>query len=482
MARVGRAFIFASSERYISLLINLSTTAILSRLLTPAEFGIVIIGFAVAAIADGVRELSAATYVVQAPTINRSVLRTVFTVNAGLTLLIAATLFALATPLSHFYGLPRLEDFLRVFTLGFALGPVASPIGALMVRDMEFGRLTAAVLVVNLFTAAASIVFALRGLSFMSLAWAYVVSNAVSSIIYPAFLRDWTGFGLSLAAWREVLKFGVFGGATRLLYVVNDNINYLVLGRFISPAGIGLLYRGGMIASFPERVLLGGAGAVALPAFSEQVRNGVPLGPIYVRSIENITAVYWPATIVIGALAYPIVAIFLGDQWRKSAVYAQIFAGALLFNAPTTLNYPVQVASGAIRHTSSLALFHVLVSITTIAIVAPYGPLMIAWSFWLIMPINVAASVWLVSRVAPFSVSDFVRALCRSWLVTLATAFGPLVVVAISGTFDLPLRRAFMAVLLAASGWVIAMKLTGHPLLEQSLGYFSRIRARLSAS
>ena len=306
----------------------------------------------------------------------------------------------------------------------------------------------------------------MRGFSFMSLAWAYVVSNAASSIVYPAFLRDWGGFGFSLTAWREVLKFGVFGGATRLLYLANDNINYLVLARFISPAEIGLLFRGGMIASFPERTLLGGAGAVALPAFSEQVRNGASLGPIYVRSIENITAVYWPATIVIGALAYPIVAIFLGGQWREPAVYVQIFAGALLFNAPNTLNYPVQVASGAISHTTPLALFHVLVSITTIALAAPFGPLMIAWSFWLIMPINVAASVWLVSRVAPFSVSDFARALCRSALVTLATASGPLLVVAITGTFDLPVLRALVAALLAAFAWLIAMKLTDHPLME----------------
>ena len=481
MARVARAFIFASSERYFGVLITLGTTAILSRLLTPGEFGIVIIGFAAAAIADGIRDLSASTYVVQAPVIDRAILRTVFTVNAGLTFVIAAALFAMAAPLSYFYRLPQLDDFFRVFALGFALGPIASPISALMMRDMQFGRRSAAGLLVTILNSAASIVFALKGLSFMSLAWAYVVSTTASSIIYPAFRRDWGGFGLSLIAWREVLKFGVFGGATRLLYLLNDNINYLVVGRFISPAEIGLLFRGGMIASFPERILLGGAGAVALPAFSEQVRNGAPLGPIYVRSIENLTAVYWPATVVVGALAYPIVAIFLGDQWRESAMYAQIFAGALLFNAPNTLNYPVQVASGAIRHTTPLALFHVIVSITAIAIAARYGPLMIAWSFWLIMPINVAASVWLVSRVAPFSMSDFVRGLFRSGLVTLATASGPLLVVAISGTFDLPVLRALMAGVLAATAWLIAMKLLDHPLLDQSLVYFSRIRARFSA-
>ena len=129
MARVARAFIFASSERYIVVLINLGTTAILSRPLTPGEFGIVIVGFAAAAISDGVRDLSASTYVVQAPAIDRTILRTVFTVNAGLTLLIAAALYALAASLSHFYRLPRLDDFFRLFALGFALGPVASTIG-----------------------------------------------------------------------------------------------------------------------------------------------------------------------------------------------------------------------------------------------------------------------------------------------------------------------------------------------------------------
>lgn len=81
MARTARAFVLASGERYASLVINLVATAVLSRLLTPAEFGLVAIGFAAAALMEGIREFSAANYLVQAQELTRDALRTVFTID-----------------------------------------------------------------------------------------------------------------------------------------------------------------------------------------------------------------------------------------------------------------------------------------------------------------------------------------------------------------------------------------------------------------
>jgi O-antigen/teichoic acid export membrane protein len=478
MARIARAFAFASMERYLALVINLGATAILSRILTPAEFGVVVIGFAAAAIADGVRELSASSYVVQAQTLTKDSLRTVFTVNTGLTLVIALAFYVLATPLSHFYQLPHIDDFFHVYALGFALGPIASPITALLTREMQFGRRAFGIVAVALINAGASIVLALQGWSSMSFAWAYVISNAASSLIYPFLHRDWSFFGFNLSSWREVLKFGLFGGATRLLYLANDNLTYLIMGRFIGPAQIALLFRGGMVATFPDRILLGGAGTVALPAFSEQARKGEQLGPLYVRALEIITAAYWPALVCIGALAYPIIAVFLGSQWSESAIYAQIFVGALFFNAPTTLNYPIQVASGGIRHTTSLALFQVVVSLAVMVLAAPYGPLAVAWSLWISVPINVAASIWLVSRIAPFSFADLARGLMRSAAVAIGTAIGPLLVLTIAGTPNIGLASAAISLVLAGLGWLAALRLVNHPLLAEGLVYLNRLRAR----
>lgn len=53
-------------------------------------------------------------------------------------------------------------------------------------------------------------------------------------------------FGFSTHSWRAVLSFGAFGGATRLINIVSENAAYLIMGRYLTPSGIGLIHRAGM--------------------------------------------------------------------------------------------------------------------------------------------------------------------------------------------------------------------------------------------
>lgn len=473
-----RAFALATGERYASVLINLVATIVLARLLTPAEFGIVVIGLSASALVGALSELGAPSYIVQAPTLDREAVRTVFTINAALTLALAVALYLAAGPLARFYDLPPLADFLRVFALGMGFGPIWAPASALLARDLSFGRKSAASVAVTLANSLLSVVLAMRGLSHMSFAWAFVASNALAAVLYPIVARDASPYGLSLSRWRAVSSFGLFSGATRLLSVLGENAIFLIMGRFVAPGGIGLLYRAGMLLTFPDRILLGAASAVALPAFSATVRtNRAEVGETYVQAVELLSAVHWPAIALIGLLAHPLILLFLGPQWIEAATYVQIMACAALFNAPMSLNYPIQVATGAIRSTTILALFQGLTALACVLVAAPHGAEAIAWSVWISTPVNVMASVWLVRRVAPFSLARLGAGLWRSALATLAAAAPPLAIVALHGGFDLGLPASAAAVGLAGLAWAAALWLTRHPLLAKGLEFAQRLRA-----
>jgi O-antigen/teichoic acid export membrane protein len=478
MARTARAFVLASGERYASLVINLVATAILSRLLTPAEFGLVAIGFATAALMESIREFSAANYLVQAQELTRDALRTVFTINIGLMLVSAGLLFVFAEPLAELYHLPALTDFLRVLALGLLLSPTAAPVSALLTRELAFARKGSAVVAVALLNATASILFALQGLSHMSFAWAYVLSNAFSTLLYPLLLNERSMYGFSIRSWRTVLRFGAFGGGARLINIISENAAYLIMGRHLTPGGIGLIYRAGMIASFPDRVLLGGVGAVALPLFSHAARTGIPMGSAYVRGVEIITGVHWPALVAICVLAHPIVLLLLGPQWVEAALYVRLITVAAAFTGLSYLVYPLLTASGAIHQTTALAFFNMVVTLTGITVAAPYGPVPMLASLWVSGLVNAVAAVWLAWRVAPFAPADFASRLVRSALVAFGAAIGPLALVAAQGwRFDISFAVGAGALVLSGIGWLAALKATNHPVLGEAIGLISRTRA-----
>jgi O-antigen/teichoic acid export membrane protein len=88
----------------------------------------------------------------------------------------------------------------------------------------------------------------------------------------------------------------------------------------------GLYNRALLVCQLPDRVVLGGAIPVILPALAAEVRAGSDLGASYVRAVSFITAVQWPALVVLAILAHPVVLVLLGGQWLSVVPLVQVVA------------------------------------------------------------------------------------------------------------------------------------------------------------
>src|SRR4026208_2530883 len=91
---VRRAFAMAAGEQYLRLLINFVLIATISRLLTPSEFGVSVIGTGMIAIALRLREFATSDLVIQLQKVARDDVRTSFTLAFLLTVLITVAMFA----------------------------------------------------------------------------------------------------------------------------------------------------------------------------------------------------------------------------------------------------------------------------------------------------------------------------------------------------------------------------------------------------
>jgi lipopolysaccharide exporter len=194
----------------------------------------------------------------------------------------------------------------------------------------------------------------------------------------------------------------------------------------------------------------------------------------YLNAVEHVTAVLWPAQIVLCMLAEPIVTLLLGPQWREVIPVMRIFAIALLFNFSNGLNYPLQVAAGGIRHTVSVAVGQMAVSLTIMSFAAGYGLKAVALSTILTIPFNVCLSVWLVRSLVPFGLLEFAGALKKSAICTLFSAAGPAVVlITRTEETDMTIEMLSTVVLLCGAGWVFGLWLSHHPMFRE----LSRARA-----
>src|SRR6516165_7252721 len=120
MSSVPRSIFFSAVERYASLLLFFFSTAALSRLLTPKEFGVYAVVSAITSVVVATSQaFGGANYLIQKATLSETNIRTAFTVTLCLSVAIGAVLMLLGGPLGSLFGEEGVRSGLWIAALGF---------------------------------------------------------------------------------------------------------------------------------------------------------------------------------------------------------------------------------------------------------------------------------------------------------------------------------------------------------------------------
>lgn len=469
MTGIRRSLVLASGERYAFAFINFATMVVTARLLTPADFGVAVLGWAVVGLADSLREFGASTFLIQQTEITSEKLRTAFTIMLLLSFVLSATLFLLSPSIAAFYGNDALVAYIRLTALGLVIAPFALPIMALLRREMAFGTLallSVAAATTNMVTV---VTLALLGYRYMSLAWASLMSGLLGVGLALWVRPDVSIFRPSLREWRGAIAFAGYDTASAILVRVWEAMPYLVFGRVLGFDAVGLYNRAMAVCSWPEKYLLAGVGPVALPAFSAQVREGRDLKAAYLKAIEYITALQWPALILLAIFADPVVPILLGHQWTAVVPLVRIISIALLAWFPAYLTHPTLVACGGIRDTLTSSLISLPISALILAAAARYGLYAVALSTLITMPLQVVIAVYFVRRRLLLSWLEIFFALRRSIVVAALSGIGPLLLHAAASrsSWAENLGPVLLGAFVALLGWYVGASMVRHPILSE---------------
>ncbi|OAF13593.1 hypothetical protein AYJ54_43475 [Bradyrhizobium centrolobii] len=465
---VRKAFLRATAGRYLVMLINLAVAIIVARLIGPAAFGVTVLGSSAFVIAEALREIGGGAYLIQQKELTPKQVRTSITTSGLVSIAISLSLYFSAGLIADFYRLPEVGHYIQVAAIGYLLGPFIFPVFALMSREMAFGSFAFVNTVMATVGGITSIGLAKLGFGYMSLAWATVTSAVAGSILCFLLYSDRSIFLPSLSEWRGVIGFGAFDSAAALVAAVGEYAPYLVIGRALDSASVGIAQRAVLLSVFPERVILAGVGAIALPVFARSMRERSDTKAVYLNALELISGVHWPCLLLLSALSTPLVSIVLGPQWLEVAPLVRVLCLAAAFSFPWALQYPVLVAVGAVRTLPLLVAGQAILNTAAVTLAAGHGLLTIAWCLVGIVPVNALIAVAVVRRYLNFCWSDFFNALRKSVVLSIFSGLGPICLILTQGGPDsLSIEAGLLGVLLSLAGWSIGLGFTHHPLRHE---------------
>lgn len=470
MSKTRKAVYLSAVARYSDMIIQFVSVMVIARLLTPEEIGIFSISVAFIALAQTLREFGLGAYLVQERQLDRDRIRGAFGVALVLAWAIAAMIAAAGTPLSIFYGRDGIRDVLLVLALTFVVSPLGLPAQAMLIRELQFGKLYVIQLISSVTQVACGITLALLGFSYLSMALASLAGSLVSVAALAVIRGDLVFMTPSLSGWRRIAAFGGFASGANLVGTIGVNMAELIIGRMLGFSAVAYYSRATGLLNMFRMTVQATVMSVALPAFADQYRSGIDMRPDYGRAAALMTGLAWPFYGMLALLAHPVIRLLYGDQWDAAVTVTQILclAGAVL--SLIVLAGPLLTAIGQVKANlrrevaiqvprAAFTLVASLHSLEAVAVAQVAACLVGLW-----------ATQSATRRFIGFGNGDLVRSTWRSLAVTAATlaaAAVPLLVAGQGAEEAFPWRALVLPALGGACGWLAAVFLVDHPIRQE---------------
>jgi O-antigen/teichoic acid export membrane protein len=469
MTAIHRSIFFSAVERYGSLLLFLFSTAVMSRLLTPSEFGIyAVINAVITVISASFQEFGGANYLIQKKVLSESNIRTAFTITFCISIVIGLTLFLCRDALVWFFKQEGLKAGIAVSTLNFALAPFSVVISALLRRDMEFGRLAICSLAANFVSIGVSIALALLHYSYMAPIWGGLAGSIILTVLLVGFCKDRRIFRPSLSEYSDVISFGLYSGGVTVINVFYNLAPQIFLARILDFAAVGLYSRAVGITQVFDKLVGQVLSPVIMPAIFAQTKAGGNLKHIYLDAITLLTAVHWPFLTFLAIMAQPIIWIWLGPTWLEIVPLVRMMCIGYLSLFVACLSYPILVAVGSVRDALISSLISLPPSLLIIFVASFFGVQAVAASAMVTLPFQAAVAIYFIARHLDIGWPDLFGATFKSAIVTLVSSVG-VSVCAVMVEYGVlgPIVGLGLACISAGICWLLSMMVTEHPLLPR---------------
>lgn len=391
--------------------VGIVSTAILTRLLIPADFGLVAMAMSIIAVIELATAFGFEVALIQKRDATREHFDTAWTLNIIIAVLGACITAAAAYPAAGFYADARLVPVMFAIAGGWIVYGFENIGTVNFRREMDFGsefRLLAAKRAVTFTVTVAA------ALTFRSY-WALVVgmvTGRVTGVVLSYTMQPFRP-RLALVHARELFSFSGWLLASNITGVVLSRLPHFVVGRVHGAQMLGAYTVGSEIAQLAHTEIVAPINRAMFPGYARMASDPAQFRRICVDATGAILLVVLPASLAVAIFAEPIVRILLGVQWRDSAPVIQILAFAGAVSAVISNNVAAYLALGKPRFSTMilltrLGLFVLMIvalpasgKVTQIAwaeLVAALGSLLVSFPilFWTIRlrPVDYLASAW----------------------------------------------------------------------------------------
>lgn len=313
----------------------IAKTAILARLLSPSDFGLMAMIEGIVIFGAPLADMGIGSAIIQEKNVSHKQLSTLYWLNVFLGITVFFVMVFASPFVADFYNEERLNSLLVLAALSFLIGPFGSQFNILFQKELNFSLPVKIDFVSNIVSFIVAIYVAYIGWGVYALIYGRLARVAVSSVVMIFFgLKiHRPGFYFNLKEVKSLLSFGSFNMAERYAQVLGGSWDKILIGKLLGAELLGFYNIAYTMIVTPMMTINPVITKVAFPVFSKIKESKEQINSYYHKALSVLMAINFPLYIGIALVANEFILIFFGEKWAPSVPIMQILAIEVLYRS-----------------------------------------------------------------------------------------------------------------------------------------------------
>jgi O-antigen/teichoic acid export membrane protein len=327
-----------------NLILQIVFTAILARLLTPADFGLVVMALLFIRFVKMMTQIGFGTAIIQSQDITQAQISAIFLIQIIIACFIALFCYLAAPLAANFFNQNKLIEIIHILTWIVIINSFAFP-RIILQKNMQFGGTSILEILSMITSNIVGIIMAIKGYGI----WSLVFRQMTQAIIFSTgiwMIAKWIPVKPQFTGIKKLFNFGLYMLGSKIFHYFSQNLAAIIIGKFLGAETLGAFNIAYNLAIVPAQKIQTILTTVLTPTFSQIQNNITNLRNTFFISLFTLGIIFIPLMLELSAISHNLVLMIYGEQWQQAGLFLSFLAFVGLLKGIEHLLLSIILATG----------------------------------------------------------------------------------------------------------------------------------------
>ena len=239
MISIGKASVINGAAKYSTVILNILFTVVLSRILSPEDYGIVAITAVFTVFFGLFADVGLGAGVIQNQKLNQQNINEIFSFNTLLAVVLAVLFCLVSGPIASFYAIPVLRPICCLLSIALFFNTMNSIPNAVLMKQQKFMLVGLRTIFVCLVTGIFTIILAFCGLKYYALVLQAIISAFLIFLWNMVSTHLRFTFRIHKESFAGIKSYSFWQFCDKFVNYFSRNTDHFLIGKFLGQVPLG---------------------------------------------------------------------------------------------------------------------------------------------------------------------------------------------------------------------------------------------------